>query len=69
MGANTEAINGESGLQQHAERFHANGAAAARRIEEVENVPAQSTNVEATTSTIRIRKSSMDRTKKTITFW
>jgi len=62
MGANTEAINGESGLQQHAERFHANGAAAARRIEEVENVPAQST-------TIRIRKSSMDRTKKTITFW
>ena len=59
MGANTEAINGESGLQQHAERFHANGAAAARHMEEVENVPAQSTNEEATDN-VNKQKSEID---------
>mmetsp|Transcript_53260 Transcript_53260/g.57823 ORF Transcript_53260/g.57823 Transcript_53260/m.57823 type:complete len:176 (-) Transcript_53260:1898-2425(-) len=48
MGANTEAINGESGLQQHTKNFHANRAAAAWRIKEVENMSAQLTNEEAT---------------------
>ena len=46
MEANTETINGESRLQQHANRFHSNGAAAARRMEEEENL-AQLANEEA----------------------
>ena len=39
MGADTEAISVEiSGLQKHAESFHAKGVAAAKRTEEVENM-------------------------------
>ena len=42
MGAETEAISVEiSGLQKHAESFHAKEAVVAKRTEEVENVPAE----------------------------
>ena len=45
--ANTETINSESGLNQHVNKCHLNGAAAARRMEEEESF-AQSTKEEAT---------------------
>mmetsp|Transcript_46807 Transcript_46807/g.50500 ORF Transcript_46807/g.50500 Transcript_46807/m.50500 type:complete len:106 (-) Transcript_46807:1199-1516(-) len=38
MGANTETFNSESGLLQHVNRLHLDGAVAARRMEEEENL-------------------------------
>mmetsp|Transcript_40595 Transcript_40595/g.45354 ORF Transcript_40595/g.45354 Transcript_40595/m.45354 type:complete len:132 (-) Transcript_40595:73-468(-) len=59
MGADIEAINVELGLQKHVENFYANGAASARRMEEVENVPVQLTNEEVT-DTVNQQNSEID---------
>ena len=48
--ANTETINGETGLTQHVNKFHSDGAVAAKRMEKEEENSAQSTK-EAVTNT------------------
>ena len=48
--ANTETTNGESGLKQHANKFHSDGAVAAKRMEMEEEKLEQTTKEAVNTS-------------------